>query len=214
MTEALSRWGVAPRHVLLSVGRWSHEKRVPLLLRALPDTCLLVVIGSGLAYADVLQAELDAAAASGIRVLYRRSNHSGEELCTAYDAADCLLSASNIETHGNTIVEAQVRGCVPIVQPAGGHLYTIQHRVTGMFVDFDEPDCRAHVAKMIELDLDLSSYRAVLASRDFGTHARALVHSAVVAHRDVSARSRARTCGFCLVVLVIWMVAFFSVCQW
>jgi len=94
-----------PRAILLFAGRWSPEKRIHLLLDAVPDGCALVIVGDGTAeYAVSIAAA--GPSAGRVQVLPQRKMLNACELRTAYAAADVFLSASNFETLGNTVIES------------------------------------------------------------------------------------------------------------
>eukprot|EP00928_Gymnodinium_smaydae_P078832 TRINITY_DN62899_c0_g1_i1.p1 TRINITY_DN62899_c0_g1~~TRINITY_DN62899_c0_g1_i1.p1 ORF type:complete len:552 (-),score=118.49 TRINITY_DN62899_c0_g1_i1:92-1747(-) len=136
--ELLAAQGCAqPRAILLSAGRWSAEKRIHLLVEALPSDCALVIVGDGTSgYCTSLE---NAGPPSGRpNVLPLRKMLSGRELRVAYAAADLFLSASNFETLGNTIIEAWCSGTPVAVQPAQGHLEFVKDGVNSWFVDYDD----------------------------------------------------------------------------
>lgn len=126
--------GFEPNAILLSVSRWSHEKRIHLLPDALPDGCALVIVGDSTSeYADTVEA------IKSPGVLPLRKMLNGEELRVAYAAADLLVSASDFETLGNVVIEAWCAGTPVAVQPAQGHLEFVEDGKNSYFVDFDNP---------------------------------------------------------------------------
>eukprot|EP00937_MAST-01D_sp_MAST-1D-sp2_P005210 g5210.t1 len=132
--EWLSALDFTPRAVLLFVGRWSAEKRVELVVRAVPKDCALVLVGD----ADTKWA--DDLAEEGERtrgVVVRRGMRDAHGLRIAYAAADLFVSASAFETLGNTVVESICAGTPCAVHPAQGHLEHVIHGRNGFFVDFD-----------------------------------------------------------------------------
>lgn len=53
----MQRFGFSPRAIFLFAGRWSAEKRIHLLIDAMPDDCGLVIVGDSDAdYADEIEA--------------------------------------------------------------------------------------------------------------------------------------------------------------
>ncbi|CAE8624428.1 unnamed protein product [Polarella glacialis] len=134
-----SRWisllGFTPRAVLLYSGRWSSEKRIHLLLDAVPEDCALVVIGdSDSPYADEIEA------ATQRNVIALRGMLGAEELRIAYCASDLYVSASAAETLGNCAVEAWSAGIPVALQPAGGHLEFVKDNENSYLVNFDDPE--------------------------------------------------------------------------
>lgn len=53
------------------------------------------------------------------------------ELSKLYSAADCLVSSSLEETFGQTLIEAQACGCLPVAFDSGGPRDIIKHLETG-----------------------------------------------------------------------------------
>jgi glycosyltransferase involved in cell wall biosynthesis len=130
------RWvrllGFEPTSILLSAGRWSAEKRLHLLIEAVPEGCALVVVGDSTSpYAD----EIEATERGNVLALRKMLN--AEELRTAYAACDMLISASNFETLGNVVIEAWCAGVPVAVQPEQGHLEYVEDNFNSYFVDFD-----------------------------------------------------------------------------
>jgi hypothetical protein len=137
--EELKKQGCVPKAIMLSAGRWSAEKRIHLLIAAVPDDCALVIVGDGTAEAA------DRTAAAGMpngrrNVLPLRKMLSAKELRVAYGAADLFLSASNFETLGNTIIESMSSGTPCAVQPAQGHLEFVKDQVNSWFVNYDNSE--------------------------------------------------------------------------
>lgn len=186
-----ARWaahlGFTPRAVLLFAGRWSEEKRVELLMSAVPAGCALVIVGDGdTACADELEA------ARRRDVLPLRRSLDAIELRAAYAASDFLVSASSFETLGNVVAEALAAELPVVVQPAGGHLELVQDGVNSYFVDFEDPaSARARLDAIVQASLEgsdgglraeLRSVGARLRSQDVPDRLRAaLVEPALLA---------------------------------
>jgi 1,2-diacylglycerol 3-alpha-glucosyltransferase len=105
----------AGKKIILYVGRLGFEKRLEVLLAALPKLksggWFLVVVGSG-PQQEAYRQEADAFG------LARNSRFTGlvtgRELCAAYACADVFASPSDSETFGLTFIEAMSFG-VPVV---------------------------------------------------------------------------------------------------
>lgn len=129
----LTFFDFVPKAILLFAGRWSIEKRIHLLLDAVPDDCALVIIGDSDAdYADFLEDSRRR------NVLPLRGMLQAEDLRTAYAASDLFVSASTCETLGNVVIEAWSAGTPVAVQPVGGHLEFVKDRTNSYFIDFDD----------------------------------------------------------------------------
>lgn len=155
--QKLSDQGCKPKVIMLSVGRWSAEKRIHLLVDALPEDCALVIVGDGTSeYANKL------AALKG-NVLPLRKMVDANDLRVAYTACDLLLSASNFETLGNTVIEALCSGTPVAVQPAQGHLEFVKDQINSWFVDFDNTkEAKATLQRIVASGLDEKSLEGVL----------------------------------------------------
>jgi len=141
----MQRFGFSPRAIFLFAGRWSAEKRIHLLIDAMPDDCGLVIVGDSDAdYADEIEA-------SGRRnVLPERGMLGAEDLRIAYAASDLFVSASTCETLGNTVVEAWSSGTPVAIQPVGGHLEFVKDKENSYFVDFDDSImARQHLSAIV-----------------------------------------------------------------
>jgi glycosyltransferase involved in cell wall biosynthesis len=159
--------------ILLSVGRWSAEKRMHLLIDALPDDCALIICGDGTSeYATMLE---DSGAAAGRKnVLPLRRMLGSTELRLAYTAADLTVSASNFETLGNTIVESLCSGTPVAVQPAQGHLEFVKNDLNSWFVEYESaPEAKARLSEIVTAGLDQKSLEARLPKfRELSDHLR------------------------------------------
>ncbi|MDE7419888.1 MAG: glycosyltransferase [Muribaculaceae bacterium] len=72
---------------------------------------------------------------------------SGEEaIREAYKECDIVVSASDFESFGATLVEGQAYGCIPVGFDHGGQRDIIDHMMTGYLADWDdEPSARARM---------------------------------------------------------------------
>lgn len=117
--------------VLLYVGRIAPEKRLDLLLDALPAVqartekrLALVLVGGGPAREGLAARNVDGVHFAG----YQR----GEELAAHYASADLFLFPSDTETFGQVVTEAMASG-LPVVVPArGGVMDTVRPGETGL----------------------------------------------------------------------------------
>lgn len=131
-THALRR-RVAPRGetIVTYVGRIAPEKELHRLERAaaLPNV-RLVVVGDGPSRSEI-ENLLPTATFLG--------RLDGDDLARAYAAADVFVHTGTHETFGQTIQEAASTG-LPVVAPrAGGPIDLVDHEVTGLLFDPDEP---------------------------------------------------------------------------
>jgi glycosyltransferase involved in cell wall biosynthesis len=151
--------GFTPKCIMLSAGRWSAEKRIHLLIEAVPKDCGLVIVGDGTSeYAD--KVAMSGPATGQPHILPFRKMLNGPELRKAYAACDLFLSASNFETLGNTIIEAMCSGVPCGVQPAQGHLEFVKDQVNSWFVNYDDAeDARATLTRIAQSGLDDDSLR-------------------------------------------------------
>jgi glycosyltransferase involved in cell wall biosynthesis len=166
-----AQWG-AKAHVLLYVGRISHEKNISVLasafrmLAALRDDVALVMVGEGPAAAE-LQASL---AGWPVHFLGTRT---GAALAEAYASADCFVFPSETDTLGRVVLEAQASGLPVVVSGVGGPKDCVVAGRTGIVVDPMDPAALCHA-----LDDLLRSGDMLQMSRDARHHARAWTHEA------------------------------------
>eukprot|EP00516_Mucochytrium_quahogii_P005750 CAMPEP_0203762786 /NCGR_PEP_ID=MMETSP0098-20131031/15593_1 /ASSEMBLY_ACC=CAM_ASM_000208 /TAXON_ID=96639 /ORGANISM=" , Strain NY0313808BC1" /LENGTH=414 /DNA_ID=CAMNT_0050657329 /DNA_START=338 /DNA_END=1579 /DNA_ORIENTATION=- len=123
--------------VILYVGRFSHEKRIDLLVRAKPSDVILAIVGNGPGKAgddiEQLHDPLNG-------VLVHREMVPQERLRVLYKASDFLVSASKFETLGMTVCEANICSRPVIVQDATGFNTQVIHGKNGFLVNFDNAD--------------------------------------------------------------------------
>ncbi|GJQ29001.1 MAG: hypothetical protein HBSAPP03_08850 [Phycisphaerae bacterium] len=122
---------------VLSVGRVSVEKNLPLLAQAwaLADMRLreanvdaeLVVVGDG-----PYRAEMERAL-RGTRHVFTGFRHDAA-LAATYAGADLFVFPSRTDTLGQAVMEAQASGLPAIVSDAGGPREIVVHGETGMIV--------------------------------------------------------------------------------
>lgn len=188
----LSQLGVEPRAVLLYAGRWSAEKRIHLLVEALPETCALVLVGDSTSdYADHVEG------LRGPNVLPLRRTLHAEELRCAYAAADLFVSASDFETLGNVVVESFCAGTPVAVQPAQGHLEFVEDGKNSYFVDFGDAEAaRKRLRAIVDAGVRTGIEPALT---DLGTRLRTLdfpreLEAALVAPALGATKARRRSC--------------------
>ncbi len=154
------KWGVSRQAIKgLFVGRVSHEKDVPLLVRAFkaliderettgdpddPPKFALLAVGDG-AYRDQMKRECQ-----GYPVVLTGQLH-GEELATAFASADFFVFPSTTDTFGRVLLEAMASGLPCIVSDKGGPQESIQHGLNGLI--FRSPDGQSLKDAMVELAL-------------------------------------------------------------
>lgn len=136
--------GHVEKTVLMFVGRFSHEKRIPLLVRALPAGVVLAVVGDG---PEPSGSEVAALHDPARLVFVHRGIQNQARLRLLYKACDFLVSASAFETLGMTVAEANLCGTPAICQDATGFNTQIVHGKNGFLIDYE--DAKA-AAKLIE----------------------------------------------------------------
>lgn len=73
---------------------------------------------------------------SKIPIDYRYIGYVKETLPTLYSAGDVVVSSSLYETFGQTLIEAQACGCVPVSFGNSGQRDIIDHKVSGYLADY------------------------------------------------------------------------------
>jgi len=135
--------------VLLYVGRIAPEKRIGVLLDALPVIrsgtdlrVVLALVGGGPALESLRAAAPDGVHFAGYR--------EGEELAAHYASADVFLFPSDTETFGQVVTEAMASG-LPVVAPArGGVVDTVEPGRTGyLFEPGDASDLARHALGLV-----------------------------------------------------------------
>jgi len=139
----------ATRTILLYVGRWSPEKRIHLLTRAIPDLCTLCILGDG------SMAEEIESWHNGYTIVVLRGFKPREELVKYYSAADWIVSASDFETFGNVPYEAAFCGTPAILQDAQGFVDQIDpDGYRGALVNFDSPEAINQVWAIVKTSME------------------------------------------------------------
>jgi glycosyltransferase involved in cell wall biosynthesis/predicted metal-dependent phosphoesterase TrpH len=134
-------------HVILSVGRLSHEKRIGVLLDAFARVgrvrpgARLVVVGEGPA-----RRELERTAPAGTTFV---GEARGRELAALYASADVFCFPSTTDTFGQVLLEAGASGLPVVAAAAGGALELVSHGTNGLLVTPDDPGLLA--AALLEL---------------------------------------------------------------
>ncbi|MBN2005827.1 MAG: glycosyltransferase family 1 protein [Anaerolineae bacterium] len=132
--------------LLLYVGRLAVEKRIEWLrpvLATLPDVCLAIV-GDG-----PLRPSLEAQFA-GTRTVFT-GYLRGNELASAYAAADLFAFPSANETFGNVILEAMASGLPAIAPRSGGPVDLIAPGITGyLFTPHEQTEWIARIQRCVK----------------------------------------------------------------
>ncbi len=116
---------------VLSVGRVSVEKNLPLLVKAWKivrerrPEAELIVVGDG-PYRATMEREL-----SGLGARFLGFRH-GRELSTIYASADLFVFPSATDTLGQVVMESQSSGLPVLVSDEGGPKEVVQNGVTGL----------------------------------------------------------------------------------
>jgi glycosyltransferase involved in cell wall biosynthesis len=138
--------------VLLSVGRFTEVKRLPLLIEAfahaeaeLGETAALVLVGG---HPGEWEGEhpCETIARTGARNVFLAGWHGHEELPSLLRAADLLVHASVREQFGQVLVEAMACGLPVIAVARGGPATIVDDPQTGWLV---EPDDAGALARAI-----------------------------------------------------------------
>jgi glycosyltransferase involved in cell wall biosynthesis len=142
--------------VLLSVGRFTAVKRLPLLIEAfaqmeaeLPEQAALVLIGG---YPGEWEGEhpYDAIRRCGARNVFLAGWHSHEELPDFLRAGDLLVHASVREQFGQVLIEAMACGLPVIAVDQGGPAAIVDDPQTGWLVPDDRDALAAAMRAAIE----------------------------------------------------------------
>jgi len=134
------------RFDVLYAGRQTREKGIDLLAEAFEiarrqePRLRLVLAGDGPESA-ALRERLGTAAE-------HRGWLEGVDLARAYADADAFLFASQTDTYGQVVVEAQASGVPVVAVAAGGPADLIEHGRSGLLA---EPDARELAAKLVRL---------------------------------------------------------------
>jgi glycosyltransferase involved in cell wall biosynthesis len=169
----------AGRKVVLYVGRLGFEKRLDVLLAALPKLkargWFLLVVGSG----PQQEGYLREAEALGLARNARFTGMvSGEELCAAYACADVFASASDSETFGLTFIEAMSFGVPAVGVDKLGPREIIRDGVNGFLV---KPGDSAAMAKRMDMLLSDGKLRKRLGAQAKATAGRFTIESSAEA---------------------------------
>lgn len=119
-------------YLIMYAGRFSKEKRIPLLVGAKPDSAVLLIIGDGPDRDSIIAFDND----KDIRVISKMLKP--EELRVFYKACDLFVSASNFETYGMTCHESLVCGTPVVVQNAQGYQSQVIEGYNGYLVEFED----------------------------------------------------------------------------
>jgi glycosyltransferase involved in cell wall biosynthesis len=120
--------------VLLYVGRIVKEKRIELLIANKPENCILVILGGG-AHSNVI-AGYHSPENNVICFVDRMLPQDYIRQC--YRACDIMVSASNYETLGNTVMESLLCNNPVIVENAGGYKTQVINGQNGWLVDWTD----------------------------------------------------------------------------
>ncbi|MCH5244224.1 MAG: glycosyltransferase [Lentimicrobiaceae bacterium] len=71
-----------------------------------------------------------------ITYTYKGTINENSLLAKLYSAADILISASSYETFGQTLIEAQACGCLPVSYNNSGQTDIIRHKETGYLAEY------------------------------------------------------------------------------
>lgn len=123
------------RPLLIYAGRWSHEKRIELLVDALPESCDLAIVGDGPKPEYLLKRHNPERG-----VFVHKGMKDQNTLRTLYKASDALVSASHFETLGCIVLESIICGTPVLVQDAPGFRTQVVEGENGFFINYDKPE--------------------------------------------------------------------------
>lgn len=139
-------WAPGGETIVGYVGRLAPEKQVEAFsaLRGVPGI-RIVLVGGGPSESSVRRA------LAGMPVTFTGPLH-GRELARAYAAFDVFAHTGTEETFGQTIQEAQASGTPVIAPRSGGPIDLIEHGVSGLLTDPDDPRTLARAVTALTAD--------------------------------------------------------------
>ncbi|QOD94946.1 glycosyltransferase family 1 protein [Chryseoglobus sp. 28M-23] len=139
-------WAPGGETIVGYVGRLAPEKQVEAFsaLRGVPGI-RIVIVGGGPSESSVRRA------LSRMPVTFTGPLH-GSELARAYAAFDVFAHTGTEETFGQTIQEAQASGTPVIAPRSGGPIDLIEHGVSGLLTDPDDPRTLARAVTALTAD--------------------------------------------------------------
>ncbi len=164
--ELRNRYAPNGEHLLLYVGRITHEKGVhvlvdamPAILAEFPDTKLLVAGKNGRRLQP--QAEF-LGVADSVQILGFISNEHRDHL---YQIVDAAVFPSLYEPFGIVALEAMGLGCNVIASHVGGLSEVVQHREDGLTIYPDDPGSIAWAVRELFRDPESAAVRRKRAKR-------------------------------------------------
>ena len=118
-----------------------------------PAEQLLLVLFGGYKQEEVL---------ADIAIPYQYMGYVGDEdeLATLYSAADVVVSSSLSETFGQTLIEAQACGCIPVSFNNSGQTDIIRHLETGYLAEYQSAEDLARgIAWALQADIPRQQLR-------------------------------------------------------
>jgi len=118
-----------------------------------PAEQLLLVLFGGYKQEEVL---------ADIAIPYQYMGYVGDEdeLATLYSAADVVVSSSLSETFGQTLIEAQACGCIPVSFNNSGQTDIIRHLETGYLAEYQSAEDLARgIAWALQTDIPRQQLR-------------------------------------------------------
>lgn len=154
--------GVRPRALkVLSVGRISIEKNLPLLVRLWPRVVAscsartidvqLLIVGDG-PYRATMAAQL-AQAAPADSFVFLGFRHA-QELSTIYASSDLFVFPSTTDTLGQVALEAQASGLPVLVSDQGGPREYVDHECNGLILPVRAGAERMWADALVSLAID------------------------------------------------------------
>jgi len=137
--EGCKKYGIEAKSILF-VGRISHEKSIEVLIQAftyaVEKDCelQLIIVGDGPQIEDVRTMVKKSGKEDRI-IITGAINHQDLLSSGIYQAASIFATASETETQGITILEAQVNGCVAVGVNERGVTGLIKNGINGIIVD-------------------------------------------------------------------------------
>eukprot|EP00944_MAST-04C_sp_MAST-4C-sp1_P007792 g7792.t1 len=196
--------------LLVYAGRLDLDKRVDELVKIVKrcDGVYLAIVGGGM-----MSSELAKLHGAKNRIYCKPGFVSQEDLANMYSAADLHISASQMETLGNTVLESLACGTPVITPKAQGFVDSIEHGVNGLMWKTNDLD---DAVKMVQKLRDEPELRKRLANGAYASikslRVNATVNDLLDWYADAAIHRRTNTfpiarlmvCSFLLFQMVLF----------
>ena len=138
--------------LLVYAGRLDLDKRVDELVKIVKrcDGVYLAIVGGGM-----MSSELAKLHDAKNRIYCKPGFVSQDDLANIYSAADLHISASQMETLGNTVLESLACGTPVITPKAQGFVDSIEHGVNGLMWRINDLDDAVNMVKKLRDEPEL-----------------------------------------------------------